>query len=82
MTLNGIQTFGHCDPCAESTVQPYRKAVKPEKCNTCKAYEAGKDRGFQMAADTVHDIFTEIEHPTLGIRKFYAHIIENLLETP
>ena len=76
------ETFGHCAICVENTVQPYRKAVKPDKCNMCKAYESGKERAFAMSADTVHDIFTEIAHPTLGIRKFYAEIMANLVEKP
>ena len=77
------ESFGHCAICVEATVQGYRKHITPENCTHCKAYEAGKARAFAMAADTVHELYLDMfPSPTLGVRKFYAAILDNLVETP
>lgn len=55
--MKGVEAFGHCAVCVETTVQPYRKSVPPERCNLCRAFEAGKQAtqndsaGLRGAAD-------------------------------
>lgn len=64
--MKSSEAFGHCAPCVEFTVQPYRKSVKPEKCHNCICYWAGReDAAGQIAA---------IDFPqtrmTLGVKAF------------
>ena len=63
------EAFGHVPVCVATTVQVYRKAIKPENCNECKAYWVGRSD----AAQAVHDL----EHgTTLGVKRFRAAAIE------
>lgn len=45
--MKSTEAFGHCAPCVEFTVQPYRKSVKPEKCHNCICYWAGREDAAQ-----------------------------------
>ncbi len=69
--------LGHCAPCVERTVQPYRKSVKPKDCGYCQTYQAGIVEGWMRASDAVTEIdFGRAE--TLGVQRFRA-VLRNAL---
>ena len=64
MSNSSSELLGHVPACAELTIQPYRKRVKPEKCTYCRVYWAGRADASRAVADI------EFPNMTLGVRKF------------
>ena len=55
MSNSSSELLGHVPVCAQHTIQPYRKSVKPDKCTYCRVYWAGRADAAQAVADIEWD---------------------------